>query len=56
MQDPSADPPPEGYEQWQPKMGRGGKLLVYVILAFIALGTALMAWQGLSAVLGAGVA
>lgn len=41
------DPPPPGYESWQPRMGRGGKVVAWTILLFIALGTALMAWQGL---------
>lgn len=42
------DPPPPGYESWQPRMGRGGKFVAWVILAFILAGTALMAWQGFS--------
>lgn len=41
-------PPPEGYETWQPRMGRGGKLIAWVILVMILLGTALMFWQGFS--------
>lgn len=42
------EPLPPGYESWQPRMGRGGKIMTWIILAFIAAGTALMAWQGFS--------
>jgi len=39
-------PPPEGYETWEPRMGRGGKFLAWVILATILLGSVLMLWIG----------
>ena len=39
------DPAPEGYDTWRPKMGRGGKVMAWAILAGIALGSALMLWQ-----------
>ena len=40
------DPAPEGYDTWQPRMGRGGKLVAWTVLVMIGLGTALMIWQG----------
>ncbi len=39
--------PPEGYETWQPRMGRGGKLIAWGVLLVIFAGTALMLWQAL---------
>ena len=40
---------PEGYDTWRPRMGRGGRLLVWLILLMIAAGSALMAWQAVAA-------
>lgn len=34
---------PAGYETWRPRMGPGGRFLVWLILAMIAVGTVLMA-------------
>ena len=41
------DPPaPAGYDTWQPRMGRGGKFVVWLILAMILVGSALMFVEG----------
>ena len=39
-------PAPEGYDTWQPKMGWGGKVMVWIILSMIAGGTVLMFLDG----------
>ena len=39
---------PEGYDTWRPRMGRGGRLLAWLILFMIGVGSALMAWQALA--------
>lgn len=41
-------PAPEGCDTWQPRMGRGGKVIALVVLAMIAAGSALMLWQSAS--------
>ncbi len=40
---------PEGYDTWSPRMGRGGRVVVWVILAMIAVGSGMMAWQAWAA-------
>lgn len=40
------EPVPEGYENWQPRMGRGGKVISWIVLGMIVAGSALMVWQG----------
>ncbi|MEO1237552.1 MAG: hypothetical protein AAFX76_12260 [Planctomycetota bacterium] len=55
MPDPKLreEPPlPEGYESWSPRMGRGGKIAAWIILAMIVAGSVLMLWKGLRPLLG----
>ena len=39
---------PEGYDTWRPCMGRGGRLLVWLILLMIAAGSGLMVWHAVA--------